>query len=503
MHLNTHSLRIFFVSLLCFMISRKLYIIILLSSFLCAKCTENGVTTLHGTINGNVTQITLFKEGLHYKYAEHYEEVLKINEKGEFSTQIKLDSPDVFYLRLFNHDYPVYLEPGKRTTVAINTNRFPLGTKIRGVGRELNNIYQDYLSQIMSLEQHALSERRNFLRGESNDYLNLQKLRVQLSKEYLAGTTFEKYLQKNIGDLLFAKLEKIRINKNEPGFDANIARKAVLEKALEKDFFSLQSLKAQRAGIRDFANLWAGTFGIQTELEEIHDRKLMEYDWKRLGFERLNSKKFALLDNISDNDAIEFARMYLIAEMLGEGDFKTAASHYYAFITESNDENYALFLDDLYNAVKRIQPGEKAPDFQLADLNNELHSLSDYIGKYVLLDFWASWCVPCLNEFQHLQRIYDTYATHDLEIISISIEEDKETWLKMAELYPHPWIQLFSGGGFNHPAFSIYRPGGIPFYVLIDRNGYIIRLNDIRPSFNFDEEFKSILYNEKEFTLRN
>lgn len=503
MHLNPHSIWFFFVSLRKLMAIKHLHIIIILCAVLCVKCSDNGAASLHGYLNGEISQITLFKESVHYKYGLHFEEILKVDEYSEFSFDLQIDEPDVYFLRLFNHDYPIYVEPGKKTTVIINTNTFPIGTTAKGPGKDYNIAYQEYLARMMKLEQHARSERRSFLKKESNDYLTLQKLRVQLAKECLAGTAFDFYLYRNIGDLLFAKLEEIRLRKNETGFDSESARQEVLEIALNKDFFSYKSLKSQRAGIRDFADRWASTFGIQTELEEEHDRQLMDYDWKRLGFESITEKKLSLLRYTNSDEARDFAEMYLIAEMLGEGEFETASKHYYDFISRTTDKEYVTFLSKLYADVKRIQPGQKAPNFLLADEDGKFRSLSDFAGKFVLLDFWATWCAPCLNEFSYLEEVYESFKNHDFEIISVSVDEEKNSWLNMIDQYDHQWVQLYAGQGFTHPDFSTYRPGGIPFYVLIDRNGYILRLNDIRPSFNFDEVFSSILYAEKEYALRN
>ena len=71
--------------------------------------------------------------------------------------------------------------------------------------------------------------------------------------------------------------------------------------------------------------------------------------------------------------------------------------------------------------------GAKAPDFSLKDYENKNIKLSDFKGKYVLLDFWANWCIPCLEDFPALKEYYQKYNP-GLEIIGISRDEDPEKW---------------------------------------------------------------------------
>lgn len=452
-------------------------------------------------MQGDIQKIIFTQPGLHYKYTSPRVFEVIPDENGRFSFMPETTRPDIFYISMFGQEYPVYVEPGRRVSVYVNVNRFPLDVQVRGAGQEYNRQYQKYLANLMDIDKHARTERRNFLAGEPNEYLNLLKVRVQLAKEYLAGTPHEIYLRRGIGEYLIARLEFIGMNKNNPGFNAEKARNNVLRAARYVDFFSLESLKAQRAGIRDFADAWSKTFGIQDSLEAKFGRPLMEYDWKRLGFADLNRIKFDLLRYIDDHDALAFAHMYLIAEQLGEGDFATARESWHEYRENYQEfHEYTAFLDTMFQAVSRIQPGEPAPDFRFADENGDAHQLVDFRGQYVLLDFWASWCPPCIEELPYMEELVETYSEHDLKIVSISIDDDRADWESALERFPHNWLQLYAGEGFSLSLLNSYRAGGIPFYVLIDRNGDIVRLNDIRPSFNFTEVFEDILFSEMDHT---
>lgn len=102
-------------------------------------------------------------------------------------------------------------------------------------------------------------------------------------------------------------------------------------------------------------------------------------------------------------------------------------------------------------------------------------------------------CQPCLEEFSYMRDIYNSYKREELEIIGISTEVERSVWIQDIERFDNPWVQLYGGNGFNQETFKAYKGGGIPFYILIDPEGNIVRYNDMRPSFNFTEVLDSLL----------
>jgi alkyl hydroperoxide reductase subunit AhpC len=103
--------------------------------------------------------------------------------------------------------------------------------------------------------------------------------------------------------------------------------------------------------------------------------------------------------------------------------------------------------------------------------------------------------MPCINALPALEQLYDRFDREDFEIVSVSVEENEALWRNALQRFPQPWPQLYDGTGFDQETFTAYRAGSIPFYVLIDREGIILRNNDFKP-----DELSEILegYMEKE-----
>jgi len=97
--------------------------------------------------------------------------------------------------------------------------------------------------------------------------------------------------------------------------------------------------------------------------------------------------------------------------------------------------------------------------------------LQDYKGKYVLIDFWASWCGPCKQAFPHMKSIYEKYKGHDFEIVSISIDKDKEAWLKEYKKQILPWVNGLDKGDTAQKMLNIT---AVPTLFLLDPDGKIL-----------------------------
>ncbi len=128
-----------------------------------------------------------------------------------------------------------------------------------------------------------------------------------------------------------------------------------------------------------------------------------------------------------------------------------------------------------YNKVGAI--GTDALDFTQNDVNGKPVSLSSLRGKYVLVDFWASWCKPCRMENPNVVKAYQKFSNKNFTVLGVSLDQQKENWVKAIENDKLAWTQVSDLQFWNNSAAVLYHVQGIPQNFLIDPNGKIVGRN--------------------------
>ena len=162
---------------------------------------------------------------------------------------------------------------------------------------------------------------------------------------------------------------------------------------------------------------------------------------------------------------------------------------------EDIDEVYALYktistnkealavAELLYVRYSALLPGNEALDFEMTDKKGKTFRLSDFRGKAVYIDVWATWCGPCCAEIPHMEKLAAHYAKDKrIELISISLDEDKAKWeKKLAEDKPE-WKQYICPDAFESELCRNYDINAIPRFLFFDKDGQVISLDAPRSS---------------------
>ena len=175
---------------------------------------------------------------------------------------------------------------------------------------------------------------------------------------------------------------------------------------------------------------------------------------------------------------------------------------YYNLLSASVKNNrygQYVYKDLMPNKKPTAIIGSIAPNIYMRDINAKWVSLKSFRSKkYILLDFWASWCIPCLRMNTHLQKTYKTYKDKGLEIISLSLDHNKSDWenaIKNGQL--NAWINILVGQNGKAADYIMdkYDLTTVPTYILIDKNGIILgRYDVIDENSNLDKKFHEIFY---------
>ncbi|MGN1215085.1 MAG: TlpA family protein disulfide reductase [Candidatus Cryptobacteroides sp.] len=129
---------------------------------------------------------------------------------------------------------------------------------------------------------------------------------------------------------------------------------------------------------------------------------------------------------------------------------------------------------DIEYAADLLKPGTKAPDFKMTTLEGEELKLSQFKGKIVVLDFWASWCPDCRKELPAIQAAYEKYGKEGVVFIGVSFDDDKDKWSKAVEDYGLGYHHVSELRKWKQTSVSpLYRIKWIPTLYVIDEKGKV------------------------------
>lgn len=147
----------------------------------------------------------------------------------------------------------------------------------------------------------------------------------------------------------------------------------------------------------------------------------------------------------------------------------------YASLGEgAKDSQYGRMIKERIDQLAKTEGGAKAPDFTLVDTKGNPVTMSSIKGKIKIIDFWASWCGPCRLNNPALKALYEEYHAKGLEIIGVSLDNNKAAWEKAIEKDGLSWINVSSLKGWNCETVRLYNVKGIPALFVLDEYNNII-----------------------------
>lgn len=164
---------------------------------------------------------------------------------------------------------------------------------------------------------------------------------------------------------------------------------------------------------------------------------------------------------------------YFVREYFKISDVEMLEQALDAFDASMSTNAYVAFCREELDAEKRVQLGQAAYNFSLQDLEGKTYKLSDFRGKYVLLEFSASWCGWCKLEIPYLQRVYQNTKNKNFVMFTINLDEERTKWEDDVKKHDLPWTVLSDLQGFKSPVAKNYNVSGIPMIYLINPEGLI------------------------------
>jgi peroxiredoxin len=195
----------------------------------------------------------------------------------------------------------------------------------------------------------------------------------------------------------------------------------------------------------------------------VFQKNLADYSQEVLKFVDKNKHSLAGFYAATSLDPIKYEQQLVAYSDEIKDDFK-------------DNPDVARFKHQM-DVAKPVSVGHKAPEFTIASIDGKEVKLSNYKGKYVMLDFWASWCMPCRKENPNVVKQYNKFHSKGFNILGISLDVEKKAWASAIKSDNLTWAHVSDLQNFEGPTERLYRVEAIPSNFIIDPQGNIAAKN--------------------------
>lgn len=214
------------------------------------------------------------------------------------------------------------------------------------------------------------------------------------------------------------------------------------------------------------------TFNIQNDFEKFTKDFENSADWKKTLLNKLN-------EIITKNPESQYSGD-ILSEITEEGILPNVEIEnlFKKLNLKKQDKNSIWRIKKALYPIEKIAVGGSIYDFELPNEGGLTINTKKFRGKYLLIDFWASWCIPCRKQNIELLKVYKKYKDKNLEVLGVSVDSDKTKWLEVINKDSIIWKNVIEVDGFESDLLQKYNVDfAIPHNYLVDHNGIIIKEN--------------------------
>jgi len=392
-----------------------------------------------------------------------------LNEDNSFEyTFSEIEKPGNYYI-LSEHDYaPIYIAPGMQLDVYVDKDNFMESLLFAGSGSDINNYKVDKSRISTRANDDIYAKDPDVFRMYADSLLAVQQ---SMLNDQIKDDAEDPFWIQEEGELLYGWAQNLSNYPSYYKYFANVDNVELTE--------SFNSYKEQ-LDINSSKYLSSAAFKnyVNSAVREVSDAKAKDLEDVNKSLLRLQTA----MEMISNKDVLNdfltssvIGRMQwnALTELQDEIDF---------FISNCSDTIKINEFNGEYEAWKKLAKGQPAFNFEGHDLDGNLVKFSDFKGKYVYVDVWATWCSPCVYEIPFLKTLEADYHDRNIVFISYSIDSDEDAWLKYVPENELGGVQLIGENAWQSKMATEFKVRGVPTFMFFDPDGNIINTKMTRPS---------------------
>ncbi len=454
-------------------------VVFLLVAFLLMACGRPDSVTITGQVNnpdGETVEVFYFKN-LATNERESVE--VTLDEENKFKAVLPLHEPGFISLRASRRVVPLYMEPGNAIHIVMDGSKPESIPVISGDAALESGLLAAYDTELARHRSYFLALRDNAgmapaefvdyawgLYDEKMGYLESDHRYEELSGHFMDQMHLN-ILYDTYG-LLFEFPNYARRYRDE-------------EVELPEDYYDF--LEEAVVSRDEYV-----TSRPYVSFMTLYLRHRVTEAWSEEETRGMTRMQFDYAGELFSGKLRDMIMSQQVVSGLNFGSFEEGLQMYEAFLALNPSAQMRQLVKDEHAVVMQLAPGAEAPGFTLTDIDGNEVSLSDFLGKVVYLDFWASWCGPCLQQIPHARELKKRMADQDdLVFLYISVDTDEQAWRNKVAEENIQGVHL-NVAGFAHDVPQSYNLKGVPTFYLIGRDGKIFDNRPPRPSFEDVDE---------------
>ncbi|MFC2120642.1 redoxin family protein [Bacteroidota bacterium] len=400
---------------------------------------------------------------------------IMVDEEGKFTFKLQdLTEPYAYYFISGEEFFRFYVAPGMNLDIILDQKSFIESIAFKGKGSDINNYIANKTRVFGDRMDYEVYKKNteDFQTWAENDLVERQALLKETEKKNINNP----YWIQEEGEILYTWANN---NSSYPSMHKYYAELEEFE--VPEDFYNYK----KELDVNDAKYIGSAAFQsyISTYIREevaiiSKDLRNENPDYKpakiltlETASKLLTEKK--VLENFLFASVKGYMSYYDLDLIKDEIDFFYANCENQEYINKFNIE---------YEEWKKLSKGMPGMNFKGEDLEGKMVHFSDFKGKYVYVDVWATWCGPCKYEIPFLKKLEKDYHGKNIVFISYSIDEDKDAWLKFVPENELGGVQIIGENAWESEMTTHYKVRGVPTFMFFDTEGKIISVNMTRPS---------------------